>query len=112
MSGPEGSAANQSFNTALVVNKRGLNNMSQIVATSTSAQLAGNGAQAHAASKYKNANALHGFNSQQPGLKERGTHHGQATHSSVIIEKNSSSEKGVKQVKRNTLVKINNQGLK
>lgn len=43
-------------------------------------------------------------------MKEHRGHHGQPTHSSVIIEKNSSSDKGVKQVKRNTLVKINNQG--
>jgi len=29
-------------------------------------------------------------------MKERGTLHGQVAHNSVIIEKNSSSEKGVK----------------
>ena len=86
--------------------------MSQIVATNASTQLAGSSVQTHANSKYKNANILQGFNSQHPGRKERGNHHGQAAHSSVIIEKNSTSDKGAKQVKRNTLVKINNQGVK
>lgn len=112
VSGPDSTAGNQNYNTALIVKQRGLNNMSQIVATNPSSQLAGGAGHTQAVTKYKNANILGGFNSQQPAMKERGSHHGQATHSSVIIEKNSSSDKGVKQVKRNTLVKINNQGMK
>lgn len=109
MSGPaDSTGGNQSYNTALIVKQRGLNNMSQIVATSS--QLSA--AHTQAISKYKNANILQGFSSQQPTIKERGTLHGQVAHNSVIIEKNSSSEKGVKQVKRNTLVKINNPGMK
>lgn len=60
MSGPTDSiGGNQSYNTALIVKQRGLNNMSQIVATSS--QLSA--AQTQAISKYKNANILQGFSS-------------------------------------------------
>jgi len=47
LSGPEHSTGNQSFNTALIINQRGLTNMSQIVPTSTSTQLNGTGGQGH-----------------------------------------------------------------
>ena len=63
VSGPDSTAGNQNYNTALIVKQRGLNNMSQIVATNTSSHLAG-AAHPQTVSKYKNANVLGGFNSQ------------------------------------------------
>jgi hypothetical protein len=60
ISGPaDSTGGNQSYNSALIVKQRGLNNMSQIVATSS--QLSA--AHTQAISKYKNANILQGFSS-------------------------------------------------
>lgn len=59
ISGPDVGGGSQSYNTALIVKQRGLNNMSQIVAPSTSTQLTGGGGQSQA-SKYKGTNMLQG----------------------------------------------------
>lgn len=63
ISGPESSTGKQGYNTANIVKQRGLNNMSQIVATNTSTQLAG-GPPHQGAQKYKNGNTPLGYNTK------------------------------------------------